>query len=74
MHSERVASNEISLRPQCGWKKRKLSATTPHLAVSGVCAGPAVEAPPEQRKACGQREALRQHSHCGCLNVARSAK
>jgi hypothetical protein len=28
------------------------------LAVSGVCAGPAVEAPPEQGKACGQREAL----------------
>ena len=28
-----------------------------HLAVSGVCAGPAVEAPPDQGKACGQREA-----------------
>jgi hypothetical protein len=30
---------------------------TPLLAVSGVCAWPAVEAPPEQCEACGQREA-----------------
>jgi hypothetical protein len=50
----------------CG-EKRPLSETTRHLAVSGVWAGPAVEAPPEQRMAWGQRAARSFHSHRSCL-------